>query len=420
MLGKFAGQFLYKKRTKLSFVRPRLKIPKEGETIQSNLWKIYLYKILEGMYFAVPIIVLYYQSNGITLAQIMILQSFCAVLIVILEIPTGYFADIHGRKKALIIASFTAFIGISIYAFATQFIHFLFAQVFFAFTMSLTSGTVSALVYDTLKSLGEEAKYKKIWGNMLFYGVFVVALSSILGGFLGNIDLRYPLYATLPFYALMIPVAFLVQEPKMEKRIFKSGYVKELLNILKLVFLENKKLRWILVYSGILFAFTLGGFWFYQPYLELTGLNIAYFGIVFAGFQVISAFSSKYAYKIEEKIGKKSSLVGLVILLGLSYLFMSNFIFLFSFLFCFLQKFVEGFKEIVVTERINSLTEPNIRATVLSVESFVGRLIYALIIPVIGWAADLYSIEQALAIMGITTLVSGLVIVLILKKNEAL
>ena len=191
------------------------------QNLKANIWKIYLFEILAGMFFSIPIIVLFWQNNGLSLTEVMVLQSIFAVITVILEIPSGYFADIYGRKKTLIFASIMGFIAITTYSLGHNFYHFLVAEIFFALSVSFTSGTVSAFVYDTLQNLGREKEYKKIWGNVLFYGMIALALSNILGGFIAKIDFRYALYTSIPFFALMIPLAFLMQEPKRHKLIFE-------------------------------------------------------------------------------------------------------------------------------------------------------------------------------------------------------
>jgi MFS family permease len=388
--------------------------------LNRNIWKFYLYNMLTGMFFAIPVFVLFWQENGLNLTEIMLLQSIFAIFTVILEIPTGYFADIYGRKSTLLTAGITGLLAITTYSLGHNFFHFLIAEFFFAISVSFSSGTKSALVYDTLKELGKESHYKKLWGNLLFYGIMSLAVSSIIGGFIGEINLRYTLFASIPFFTLPVLLTLSFQEPQRHKLIIKKGYLKELINILKNTFIHNKKLRWIIIYSGIVYAFNQASLWLYQPYFILSGLNIPWFGFVFAMFQLVAAFSSKYAHKLEEKLGQKYSLTMLILLVALSYFLMSNFVFLFSFSFCFIQQFVRGFKNAVVTDYINQLTDSEIRATVLSAESFIGRLIYALIIPGIGWVADVYSLLQALLILAITSFVSGVVILLILKRDRVI
>lgn len=372
------------------------------------------------MFFSIPVMVLFWQDNGLSLTEIMILQSIFAIVAVALEIPTGYFADIYGRKQALILSGLSSFVAISAYSLGYTFYHFLIAEIFFAISVSFASGTSSAFIYDTLVDLKEEQNYKRIWGNIFFTRMIALALSSILGGFIAKIDLRYTLYASIPFFALLIPTALSMREPQRHKFIFAKGYLSELFKILRVALIKNEKLRWLIVYSGVVYAFNQSALWLYQPYFKLSGLDIAYFGIVFASFQLVAAISSKYAHKLEGKIGQKYSLAMLVFLVSGSYFFMSNFVFLFSFSFSFLQQFVRGFKNVIITDYINKLATSDIRATVLSVESFIGRLLYAAIIPIVGWIADIYSLVQAITILGFTTLVSGMIILVMLRKDRVI
>lgn len=106
----------------------------------------------------------------------------------------------------------------------------------------------------------------------------------------------------------------------------------------------------------------------------------------------------------------------LVILVSVSYFLMHNFIYLFSFSFAFIQQFVRGFSKIVFTDYINKLTSSEIRATVLSAQSLLARLFYALIAPIIGWVVDIYSLTQALLVLGITSLVCGVAVLVVMSK----
>lgn len=391
----------------------------ETKKLNSNIWKIKLLEVLRGVFFAIPIIVLFLQANGLSLTQIMVLQSIYSIISVMLEIPSGYFADLHGRRNTLIIATVSGLIAIIGFSLGHTFVHFLIAEIFFALSLSFSSGTLSALVYDTLKDLNKEDQYKKTWGSIKFYGMVALAVSGILGGLMAGIDLRYTLYASIPFFAAMIPLTLSLNEPKRHKIIVKSGYLIKLFKILKDALVNNKKLRWIIIYSAIIFAFNQSTLWLYQPYFKISGLDVVYFGIVFASFQLIAAFSSKYAYIIEMKLGQKYSLGMLIFLLGGSFLFMGNFVFLFSFSFAFIQQFVRGFRAVVVSDFINRYTESSVRATILSAESFISRLAYAMVLPIIGWVADVYSIQQALIIMGLSTLAIGYVMLAVLKSDKA-
>jgi hypothetical protein len=177
-------------------------------------------------------------------------------------------------------------------------------------------------------------------------------------------------------------------------------------------------LRWLFIYSSVIVGFSRISYFLYQPYFKLSGLDVAWFGIVFAGFNIISALSSKYSHLLEKKIGRKYSLILLIFLIGASYLLMSHFIFLLSFSFAFLIQFVKGFSSVVISDYVNKLTDSSVRATILSVKSLIERMFYALIIPFIGWIIDIYSLKQALALSGLFILVCGSIILLLLGKNH--
>ena len=383
----------------------------DKKKLENNIWKIYAYQSLAGVFFSMPIVVLFWRDNGLSLTNIMTLQAMFALFVVILEIPSGYFADKYGRKKSLVIAGASSFMGIVAYSLAHNFLGFLIGEFFFALFVSFTSGAITALTFDTLQTLDREKEYQKIWGRALFYGMSTLAISGIIGGFIAKIDLRYTLFASVPFFVLLIPLTLSMKEPERKKIILKKGHLQKLLNVIKnnLVTKNKKtrKLKWIIIYSAVIYAFNQSVLWLYQPYFKLSGVDIIYFGIVFASFQMVSAFASMYAHKLEKRLGEKYSFIMLIFLVAVSFLLMSNFIFLFSFSFGFIQQFVRGYKNIIVTDYINKLVNSEVRATVLSVESFFGKLLYASIIPIIGWVADVYSLTQALTAMGVVALIFG-------------
>lgn len=120
------------------------------------------------------------------------------------EVPTGFFADVYGRKKALVVASFWWLTAVTIYAFADSFVDFLIWEIFFAVAMSFTSGTASAFVYDSLQMLWREKEYKKLWWNALFYGTIAHGVANVIGWFIAEVDLRLTLYVSIPFFLVAV------------------------------------------------------------------------------------------------------------------------------------------------------------------------------------------------------------------------
>lgn len=388
--------------------------------MKNNIWKMYLFQILYNLMFFTPVIVLYWQEIGLNMTEIMLLQSFFAITIVALEVPTGYLADIFGRKNSLIACLITSIIGLSIYTAGYNFWWFLTAEFFWGISASLLSGSDSAIVYDTLINLKKENEYKKIWGRILSFRFITIAAATIIGGWLGTINYRLTLGLMIPFHIILIPFTISMKEPKRYKLIIKKGYVKKLWQIMKELVLKNPQTRWLFIYAGVIYGFNQAAFWLYQPYLKITGLDIIYFGVVFSSFQIIAAISSHYAYKIENFFGKKNLMYLLLLLSIICFLLMRHFVFLFSFSFAFLIQISRGIMKPLFADYTNKLVGSDIRATALSSMSLVKRLIYAIIIPIIGYFVDAFSLLQTFTIITVAIIIFGSISLFMLHKDKVI
>ena len=388
------------------------------QKLKENIPKFYLFEVLYSLMFYTPIIVLFFQKNGLSLTEVMVIQFINSVLWILMEIPAGYFADVMGRKISMMMTGIFATLSMLTFGLGTNFYHFLIGSLLWALTGVFLSGADSAFIYDTLKDLNREGEYKKIWGKTFFYANIGMATAGIIGGFLAGMNFRYPFFVVLPIYIFLIPLALSFHEPKKHRTVSVLTHVSELFKAIKTTIFQNKKLKWLLLYSGLMMSVISIAYYLYQPYLKLSGLDLVYFGFVFAAFNVIEAFSAKYAHRIEKKVGPNFSLIFLFILIGLCYLLMGNIIFIFSFVFAFILQFVRGFSSIVISDYIHKVTDSKIRATVLSVESFTKRGFCAILVPIIGWLLGIYSLPQTLTMIGIMTLVVGGVFAVMLWKNR--
>ena len=140
--------------------------------LKNNIIKLYLLKAVKWFMIVMPIIVLFFESKGLSLTQIMILQGTYSLFVALFEIPSGFFADIYGRKNSLVIGSIFLFLGYVIFSFFSGFNEFLFAEILLGIGGSLISGADSAILYDTLLEIKEDKEYTKIEGRTYAIGNF--------------------------------------------------------------------------------------------------------------------------------------------------------------------------------------------------------------------------------------------------------
>lgn len=374
------------------------------ENIRSNLWKVYAYKLLSEFWVIVPILIPYYESNDLNKTQIFTVQAAYALSILIMEIPSGYLADIIGRRKTLILGALFMPMGIGVYVFTHSFTSFLIAEFIIAIGNSMRSGCDSALVYDTLIQLKEESKYKKFEGRAFYYARLGTSISSILGGLLALLSLKMPFYANMATSAMLFPLALTLIEPH-RKKLESTSPLKDILKISRYCF-TYPKLRLLMLYMALIRSTGIIGIWAYFLYYDSIGIGIGYFGIIFAAFQLSSAMGSRQAHILETKIGRKASLY-LLLLIAPTFILLGLFKTPLLIPLIFVNAFLLGSAFPLLLDSMNRLIESEVRATALSVANMTGSLSFVIISPLFGKLVDVLSLSDAFLIMGIFFIVYG-------------
>lgn len=367
-----------------------------------------------------PTIVLFYQQSGLSIRDIFILQSIYSISIIVMEIPTGYFADVLGRKLTVLISCILSFLGLLIYSFAHNFWSFVAAELTIGFGSSFLSGTDSALLYESLAELDEEERYKFSESRMQSISHFSESIASVLGSVVASYGLRKPFYIETALLFLSIPFALLLKEPVRERVQNKRNLRKEILKIVKYTIHDHAEVKWLVCYSGTTVAATLTAVWLVQPFLNQMSVPLVFFGIIWAALNAFVGFSSFYSHKYEELIGRRLTLISLILIACLGYLLLGISSTPYAITFFFLFYMVRGFSGPILDDYVNTIITSNMRATVLSVKSLAGRLLFVIVGPFIGWITDVYSLQAAILASGGIFCIMGFICLLFLHKNHAL
>ena len=351
-----------------------------------------------------PIVVPFYESNGLSMKDIMILQAVYSIAIVVLEIPSGYLADVIGRKKTLIIGAVFGILGFTTYSLSLGFIGFLVAEIILGIGQSCISGADSAMLYDSLLDKGEEKQYTRFEGRITSLGNVAEAIAGILGGLLVGITIRAPYIAQTFVAFIALPAAITLVEPTRKIPLIKAGMM-EIVKIARFALITNRPLRRNILFSAITGTATLTMAWFAQPFFEYTSIDIVWFGILWTTLNLTVAITSYTAHRLEKLLGQRWSVLLIALLIPLGYLALSSFHLPIGLIVLYLFYLVRGYATPVLKDYINRITASHIRATVLSVRNFIIRLLFALIGPLLGWVKDIYSLPQALTLAGIIFLI---------------
>ncbi len=357
-----------------------------------------------------PIVVLFYQDNGMGMHDIFILKAIYSVAIVVMEIPSGWMADIWGRKKTLILGAVLGSAGFLAYSFSYGFLAFAVAEIILGIGHSFVSGADSAMLFDSLKADNKTKEYTKQEGRITSTGNFAEAIAGILGGFLAAISLRTPFFFQFAVAAIAIPAALTLIEPKIHSTEHVRS-IKKLVQNIKKTLVVNKNLRISILLSAVTGTATLTFAWLVQPFFKAIDLPVEMFGIFWTALNLTVGVSSVFAHRVELFFGKRYTLLVIILLLSVGYFLSGIAITFWGVAFLFLFYLVRGIATPVLKNYINQYTESEVRATMLSVRNFIIRISFAVIGPLLGWITDNISLNYAFILAGGIYLISALIIV---------
>ena len=377
---------------------------------------MYLLKAVLWFMVAMPIIVLFFQEHGLTLTEVMILQSIYSFSVALFEIPSGYIADIFGRKKTIVLSTIFTFIGFLVFSFFGGFYAFAIAQVLVGIGGSLMSGSDSAIIYDTLLETNSKTTYTKIEGRSYAIGNFSEAFAGILGGFLAVGSIYMPIYVQTSILFFSIPIAFTLIEPTMHKENKLDRSFKAVLEVVKFAMVDNQKLKWLIIYSSAMGVATLSMAWFAQPFFKSINIPLAYFGILWAVLNFSAGITSFNAHQLDKKENNYKMLFYLALAMSTSFIFLGCNASVFGLIFILLIYLLRGIVTPILRNAINENTTSNKRATVLSVRSLIIRISFAISAPILGYIADNYSL--AISFYGLAIVVAFFSILSAIKLNR--
>lgn len=389
----------------------------------TNLQKMYVIKVLRGGMFCIATLVLFFKQNGLSLSEFMLLQSLFAIAVAILEVPTGYFADNYGKKEAIIFGAVFSAFGYLIYCVSSSFVGFFAGEMSMAVGFSFISGADSALIYkhtDVSKGHREAIKTE---GNGAGVGMLSEAITSFVGGsFLALVSLRFPIYFDILLFILVIPVALTLEEEKKKKP--EKGEIKrafgEMRRIMKFSLCDHIEIKWLILYSGIVSSSTLTMVWVAPIFWETTKTPIFMFGALWSSLLLVAAFTSKQAVSLEEFLGRRTSLIVLIIMPVLGCFLMGMHVSKWASVFLIFFYITRGMNGPIMKSYVNVLIPEKDRATVLSVMSFASRAPFIILGPLVGVIHDHYSMKVALLSCAGLFAAIGFIALLFLHKNKVL
>lgn len=361
--------------------------------LNRNIFKIYLYSAFEMMLFTVAILLPFYVSIGLKSSDVFLIQAIFALTVAIFEVPSGYIADLIGRKKTLIISEIMAIIAFAIYSQANGFAAIAISEILLAISYSLYSGVKEALIYDSLLILEEQGSYQKKSGIAGSIGYFAEGVSCIVGGLLATISLRLPFYAQLVTTVMALIIIMTLIEPARKRP--QEHHVENFKKAFFGIWMKDRRVLWSSLLFAVISSITFCSVWFSQILYQQRGLDVAWFGLLFALGSFAVSLGSAISHRLQTRIPEWGQYVFIILLVIVGYIGM-NFSSWWAVVFTLIPRMAWGILTPLSLDVTNRMIDSDLRVTVLSIRNMCDRLVYVALAPLMVLVTERYSFSSAL------------------------
>lgn len=368
----------------------------------ANIGKGYVYTFFS--FFGITSLwVIYLQMQGLSLVEIGLCESIFHIASFGFEVPTGVLADRFSYKAVLIAGRVAAILSAVMMLTSHTFLMFALSFVLNALSYNLQSGTIDALMYDSLIESHQTKTYPRVIGtvNMLFE--FGDTSGVVLAGFLvhWHFELTYVIAIIIGFFALIS--ILMMKEPQItssKKQIQAPTTIKSILTTSYRVFKTNHVLRNLMFFQAAFDGICTSYYFYFQSLLEKAHFS----GWMISTLMIISAAVNIMSIKLTPTIQKR--FVKRVLIIGLSWglvalLLTSWFNWLPVLIGLFLvSQAGSSLVEPIFSSYYNEMIDSNQRATLLSVASVLFSFTMIGLFPFIGWLVDHLNFSGAFGIIG--------------------
>ena len=389
-----------------------------SSSIQRNIKLFKIDAFLGGSWPLYALAIVYFEQITHSYALAMLVWSITNLTQTFMEVPTGILSDKIGRRKTLILSAHCVLTAILLWALAGQFNYMwllFIGAVFWGLCDALLSGTLDALMYETMEELNQKENFPLFYAQTNFWNQFGLAISTLFAAFITYFfSLQTLAWLSLVTMIGQLITAYLFVEPKRVSEQKKTTSMVHFFIAFRRLW-RNKRLRfyaWLtLMIESVGEAYTQIEATYFKTIIKDWLINIMCFikqisGMI--GFSVIpyvKRFGSVKLFFTSVSLNEVLKVIGVVLNNIFSPFIMS------------LVNFCWGISTTSKTDILQQEFSPNQRATMQSIIEVAKGIVAAIIMYLFGVLADISGPKMAIIA---TVIVKVLLLVsssLILKRK---
>ena len=369
----------------------------EARALQANVWKFYLFRFFVDFQLWLPIWAVYLiEERGLSLTQLTALDAPFWILLIVLEVPTGAIADRYGRKVSLSYGALTNAIAVIVFGIATNFGVLLVSYMVWAAAFTLYSGADSAFVYDSLRAVGRERDYTRLWGRARA----IQAVGAILGLLIGALVAHYTtLWLPVVASGALMGVAWLVsfsfkEPPRFEETEGQPGYFTVVKDAFGVAF-GRPSVRYMMLLTAGVMGVGVSMIILQQPFLSDHEMPIWSFGLFLTPGQLLSMVGALVTYRVLTLLGVSRIIILMPMVVMTTAVGLGAIDYVAAFAFYPLTTTMFAMSHVVISDYLNRRIPSANRATILSIHNMIFSLAVAGMEPLLGWLGDTWGLPVA-------------------------
>lgn len=373
------------------------------KALRHNINKLYGMAFFQSAMIITAVFVPLMQRHGLSMTEVLKTQAVFALVIALCEVPSGYLADLWGRRNTIVLGALLCCLSFMWLVGADSYSDFVIYEIIMALGLSLNSGADLALLYDSqakLHSLRNGNTENQSGGRHIARLVSIEGIAGGMGGIaatlLAMVSLDWVLWAQLIISIIVLLIALsLIEAPRnISVRSHRDNLQQVKEGLLRNPLVSRIALTIIMFGLAALYSF-----WLIQKYWELQSIPVHWFGVIWAGHCLLRGVMAMAAHNVERWLGTNrlmlliavlpiAGLLGMGLLGGWPGIAMG-----------LLFPISRGLAMVVLTDGLNKRVAADFRATINSLVSLGTRGLFIVTGPMIGYLADTQGVQQTQLIL---------------------
>lgn len=414
----------------------------KAEKHNQKLYKYYKMISWDLLFFYAISFLFLHQTKGISTSEIIFADAFYTLFKLLFQLPATILIEKIGKKKSIMIANLSLSTYILIIMGLSTKYGLIFSNVFAAFGFIIKDIAQSNILFDSIRSSNNShILFSKIdgRGSSLYYTFN--AITSIGTGFLFVKNPYIPMILCLIFTIIafllscyFVDISYInekglnINKKNTSIKNESKKYINDLAQNIKFI-LKSTRLRSLILFNSFFTTLILNINTLRQSLLEDIHIPDEYFGVLFAIWGLISAFSANSAPRIQKKYGNRTlSVLGFTFTISLLFTGLVSLLidqpkaFLYFIVLCLisLQYTVKGPFFTLIERYLGSFFTSKMQTRISSITTFVENINRTMVGFGLSILTDKFSSDLSTLIVGIISTITLIILLKYMKTRVGL